>query len=244
MSSLDAWSLLSQSAGWIGCWVALVTVWWRITARARSSRRTRREPSPEGGFDYTVNLMVILPLWSILLMAIVETSMVLCAKLGTSYATYAAARSWLAWEFEGELTAQAKAEQAVWLAMAPFGLGLVTEPSNTPVSPAVAAGARAWAEHYGRTVRGPVEPAHLERLYARAARQSRLTVRTLPRAVVAATLVYRYPVRFQLIGRLLGTAVEPSTGRRVWPIETTISLTRQEPLDVDDPFGITYHPEP
>jgi hypothetical protein len=230
--------------------VAPIWVLWALAGGALMvlAWRARRVPGPrcvcdpEGGFDYTVNLVATLPALVLMVCLAVETSMILTTKLGTAYAAYAAARSGLVWEVHGPLEAQRKAEQAAVLAMAPFSSGLLRVDSQADDSASQAASA--YAAAYRAATQGPVTQPYLVAQYLRAARSTTVDLPEISGSSLTARVVYRYPFRFRIIGSLLADSVDPETGERSRTIVTTVHLTPQEALDGPRPLGIPYQSEP
>jgi hypothetical protein len=224
-------------------WLMAVAGLATLALRASNNRRRRREPRhPEDGVDYTINLIATFPLLMFLVCLVLETTLILATKIGTVYAAYSAARSALVWEVHGPDEAARKAGRAAVLAMAPFSRGL----GPYPIRPgdAVRDSARAYVDLYRRAIDGPVQPSFLANQYVRAdgATSVELDGLTDNRPRLSATLRYRYPLRFGIIGFLIARR-DPATGERTWPITTVISLQRQEVLDGKRPLGIPYRSE-
>ena len=217
--------------------VLMVLAW-----RARQVPEPGRCWDPEGGFDYTVNLVATLPALALLVCLAVETTTILTTKLGTAYAAYAAARSGLVWELHGPLETQRKAGQAAVLAMAPFSSGLLGVDSQADDSAWQAASA--YAAAYRAATQGPVTQPYLVAQYLRAARSTTVDLPEISGSSLTARVVYRYPFRFQIIGYLLADSVDPETGEWSRTIVTTVHLTPQEALDGPRPLGIPYQSEP
>jgi len=230
--------------------VAPIWVLWATAGAALMvlARRARQVPGPgrvrdpEGGFDYTVNLVATLPALALLVCLAVETTTILTTKLGTAYAAYAAARSGLVWELHGPLESQRKAEQAAVLAMAPFSSGLLGVPSQADESAWQAASA--YAAAYRAATQGPVTQPYLVAQYLRAARSTTVDLPAISGSSLTARVAYRYPFRFRIMGYLLADSVDPETGERSRTIVTTVHLTPQEALDGPRPLGIPYQSEP
>jgi hypothetical protein len=217
--------------------VLMVLAW-----RARQVPEPGRCWDPEGGFDYTVNLVATLPALVLLLCLALETTMILTTKLGTAYAAYASARSGLVWELHGPLETQRKAEQAAVLAMAPFSSGLLGVHSQADDSARQAASD--YAAAYRAATQGPIIQPYLVAQYLRATRSTTVDLRAISESTLTARVAYRYPFRFRILGYLLADSVDPETGEWSRMIATTAHLTRQEALDGPRPLGIPYQSEP
>jgi hypothetical protein len=243
-------SVVPIAALWLTAIVALLILAGR--GRVSVSSEAARPRDPEGGFDYTVNLVATLPVLGVLICLVLETTLILAAKLGTVYAAYAAARSGIVWEMYGSATALPKAQQAVVLALAPFSRGLASPPAGagTEAPDPVLAAAQSYAEAYRRATGGPLSPTFLNAQYLQAARTSSVTLATStsmsaePASVLTARVQYRYLFRFRIIATMLGAEVDPDTGERFWTVTTTVSRARQEVLDGAFPLGIPYRSEP
>ncbi|MFO0953405.1 MAG: hypothetical protein U0835_20100 [Isosphaeraceae bacterium] len=242
MLPLDRWQLLREMGTPLALWLGAAALLVFAAGGARSARRRPAEPDAEAGLDYTLNVTIVLPFLALVVCGVFELTGLLTAKVGSVYAAYSATRSWLVWEVEGPEKAQEKAEQAVSMALAPFGHGPSDDPR--PVPPRIDQYAREWAEAYQRGVNGPLRPEYLRHLYSHAALSTKIKVEPEEPGGLKSTLTYDYPFRFDLIGRLFGRPVDPATGRRTWTVTTHITLTRQEVLGASAPFGIDYHPEP
>jgi hypothetical protein len=223
-------------------WATAGAVLMVLARRARQVPGPGRVRDPEGGFDYTVNLVATLPALALLVCLAVETTMILTTKLGTAYAAYAAARSGLVWELHGPLETQRKAEQAAALAMAPFSSGLLGV--NSQADDSAWQAASAYAAAYRAATQGPVAPSYLVAQYLRAARSTTVDLPEISGSSLNARVAYRYPFRFQIIGYLLADSVDPETGEWSRTIVTTVHLTPQEALDGPRPLGIPYQSEP
>jgi hypothetical protein len=223
---------------WATAGAALMVLAWR----ARPRPGPGRVPDPEGGFDYTVNLIATLPALVLLVCLAVETTTILTTKLGTAYAAYAAARSRLVWDLHGPLEAQRKAEQAAVLAMAPFSSGLLRVASQADESAWQAASA--YAEAYRTATQGPVTQPYLVAQYLRAARSTTVDLPAISGSSLTARVAYRYPFRFRIMGYVLADSVDTETGEWSRTIVTTVHLTPQEALDGPRPLGIPYQSEP
>jgi hypothetical protein len=223
---------------WATAGAALLVLGWR----ARPGAGPGRVRDPEGGFDYTVNLVATLPALALLVCLVLETTMILTTKLGTAYAAYAAARSGLVWELHGPSESQRKAEQAAILAMAPFSSGVLGDDSQADDSTREAAAA--YAAAYRALTQGPVSQPYLVAQYLRAARSTTVELLAVSAPNLAARVAYRYQFRFRVLGYLLADSVDPETGEWSRTIATTAQLTRQEALDDPRPLGIPYRSEP
>jgi hypothetical protein len=224
-------------------WLLAVAGLGSLALRGRARRGRPKSRDPEGGFDYTINLIATFPLLGFLIGLVLETTLILTTKLGTAYAAYAAARSAVVWEIHGPDEVARKARQAALLAMAPFSRGLAPPPGRSPDP--VREMARSYADLYRREIHGPVRPSFLALQYLRADRATSVEIENAPatRPVLSARVRYRYPFRFGIIAILLASR-DRNTGERCWDISTTISLRRQEVLNGPRPLGIPYRSEP
>src|SRR5262249_2808563 len=75
----------------------------------------------EEGASYTLSYVLTIPIYVLLVALILESSLLLVAKVGTRYAAYAGARSAIVWQSaQPESLRQSRIEQATFTAMAPF----------------------------------------------------------------------------------------------------------------------------
>lgn len=229
---------MGVSVSWSESVVPVALAWagsaWLLVALAVRTRHTwRRAAGREDGVDYTVNLVVTVPLLAIGVVFAIETTLLLSTKLATAYAAYAAARSARVWEPYGPAQVARKAHQAAALALAPFSRGLVAPPGRP--GPSEREGAAAYRGLYARAVGGPVRPAFLENQYLRARAATSVTILPAggagPAARLTAVVTYRYPFRFRAVARSLADGVDPTSGEAYRTVTTTVSLPRQEELD-------------
>src|SRR6185437_5924062 len=79
----------------------------------------------ENGAAYTLSYVMVIPVYAILICMIIETVLMLSAKLGTVYAAYSAARTASVWSSATTWDKTlAKAKQAAVQSMVPFASGM------------------------------------------------------------------------------------------------------------------------
>ena len=209
--------------------------------RGRSSRIGRmlqRAAFDDEGAAYTISYLMVVPLYLVTVYAIVETCLVFNARLGVTYAAYAAARA--AVVRPGEASSSSVIERAGVLAFVPFAHSVADK---------------------GTTGSGGDED-RLLRLHSVAAGQAGLNVggqRRLRRQYRYASIAihvsadldrqgqpweedvevavrYEYPFTFPIIGRLLGSRTPD--GRYVRMIEGRATLPMENPSNERNSLGI------
>ena len=92
----DPWELFRSVAGIWVVWSISSALTLLLTARGLGKLRgckIRRLIRAEEGAAYTLSYVMVMPLYLLLICAVIETSLMLVAKIGTEYAAFAAART-------------------------------------------------------------------------------------------------------------------------------------------------------
>src|SRR6185436_5070173 len=95
--------------------------------------------SEEDGAAYTLSYVMVIPVYAILVCMIIESVLMMSAKLGTVYAAYSAARTASVWSSATTWDKTlAKSRQAAVQSMVPFASGMQPASASTPGSGDVA----------------------------------------------------------------------------------------------------------
>ncbi len=202
----------------------------------RFRRYFRRLIRDEDGGAYTLSYVMVIPVLMLLVAMVVESALMLTAKLGTVHAAYVAARvatvqsSTTDWP-----TAEARIERAAQQAMVPFSSG--SNRSQTPSADSdddYRSAYQQWADE-------AVADSYVQSKQRDAAGNVRVRIDGPPaswQADVTAVVSYDYPFRLPGIGRLIG---EPSAGGGfTFPLTSRATLPGDGPQNSTQTLGIGY----
>ena len=204
---------------------------------------THRFARREDGAAYTLSYVMVVPVYALLICLVIETCMMLTAKLGTVYAAYAAVRSASAWSSHTTWDkAKKKAEKAAYQAMTPFASGTQPKAFGAPSIPTLDSGAFIGAyEVYADT---KVSAKYLLSKYDYATRHVWVKIDGPPTdsaANLTAKVTYDFPFNVPGIGMLLGTKVG---GRYYYRITSEATMPSEVPQKEDNTWtnsiGIGY----
>ena len=193
-----------------------------MSARCLQSRtkRSRRRPGlwhlavDEDGAAYTLSYVMVIPVYALLICAIVELALLLTAKLGTVYASYAAVRSASVWSTATTWeNAEKKARKAAIKCMTPFASG--TQSIVSTANPTedleddlgdIAVDGATYNLAYKLFATKPVSAKYLSTKYAYALRHIEVKVEepTDGAGNITATVTYEFPFNIPGIGRIFG----------------------------------------
>jgi Flp pilus assembly protein TadG len=208
--------------------------------RAQVTRYVRRLVCDEEGGAYTLSYVMVIPVLMLLVAMVVESALMLSAKLGTGHAAYVAAR--VATVHSGNTdwpTAEARAERAAVRAMIPFASGSDrSESTATESDDDYRAAYREWADD-------AVADSYVLSKQRDSARSVRVRVDGPPsswQSDISAVVTYNYPFRLPGIGRLIG---EPSAdGGFTFPLTSRATLPGDGPQNRNQSLGIGYGQSP
>jgi len=198
--------------------------------RAAAGRLAR----DESGAAYTLSYVMVLPILMLLVAMLVETSLMLIAKLGTVHAAYVAARvasvqtTPLPWP-----AAEERAQRAARQAMIPFASGSRRSGAGGEADDDYRKAYRVWADD-------PVADAYIESKQRDVAANVRVQFEQSPTswdADLSAEVTYRYPFRIPGIGRLIG---DPDGDGYTFPLTTRVTLSNDAPQNESQKLGIGY----
>jgi Flp pilus assembly protein TadG len=195
----------------------------------------------EDGAAYTLSYVMVIPMYAILICLIIETALMLTAKLGTVYAAYAAARSASVWSSATSWdNAKKKAEHAAFKTIAPFASGTQSVIASAP-SPNSIADSAAYLAAYNAFAEKPVAAKYLLSKYGYASRHTKVEIAGPPAtwdADITAKVTYEFPFNVPGIGRLLGT--RGIDGRFYFPLTSQATIPNEGPQGDRKTIGIGY----
>ena len=231
------WSII---AIWLTSATICIAITWQAK-RAVSWRQLFSLHNDERGGAYTLSYVMVIPIYLIAFCFVVETTFMLIAKLGTNYASFAAARTAIVWlPFGGDDKIDAAAKQA----FVPFASGLRPSPSGTD-SKGKQQYIKAYQEYCGKIG----APADYVRFIGRKYDYAHAAVSTSTEIIdheekwdedIAVTVTYEFPFSVPIVGRLMG---RHKTGDLfVYDIQSTSTLQIENPQNDEKKLGINYAP--
>ena len=236
--------------------VELVWLVWLASALGLvwSSRRMRGQPLRAGiralvrdeeGAAYSLSYVLTFPIYLLLVCAIVQSSTILVVKMGTVYASFAAARSAAVWlSAEPASAAEGQVRRAAVHAMVPFASSNSAHLKRLGASGGGVAQARQYHNAYLKySENGPAPEKYTSAKFrcAEAATTATWTPgKPRENEDVTLTLTYRMPLSIPWFARLVGH------DDGIYPIETQVTLQNEGPKGADRhpsgrPLGIDYH---
>jgi hypothetical protein len=234
----------SVEAVWVIWLFGLLLLGWLFLRACRSWRwpAWRSLHCDEEGASYTLSYVITIPIYFLLVCVVLESTLILYAKLGTMYAAYAGARSTIVWQSaKPESLRQERPRQAVFTALAPFASA---SPQHTatqgPTPPDAARHVAEFVTAFQMHARDNTSAATLSRKYLSAAARTRIDVDVDDSRTdgdVRVTITYRAPLYIPGAGRLLAP-------NRSWPYEYPITskavLPNEVPVSANKTLGIDY----
>jgi hypothetical protein len=201
----------------------------------------RRFANDEEGAAYTLSYVMVIPLYALLMCLIIETVLMLTAKLGTVYAAFAAARTASVWSshttWEKTL---AKAQKAAVKSMVPFASGTQSTFSSVPTSPETLADFGYYWGAYELYAKGPVARKYLFAKFGYASRNVEVEIEGPPEtsdAPIQAKVTYKFPFNVPGIGRILG---ERGLEGYYYTLSSQVTIPNEGPRDNRKTIGIGY----
>jgi hypothetical protein len=236
---------------WLTCLCVTLTVTYRAVRQVRWQRLAEL-PRGEEGAAYTINYMMTLPVYLLMLAFMLEMTFAIMAKIGTVYGAFAAARAATVWSTASDPDAmEAQAHMAARHALAPFASGFAgarlkeeDEESNTVIDQYIAA----YQTYADATGRSSPETKYAAAKYRYVFDPSALSVfiSTEERAGGAqysrdlqCSVTYAYPFQTALFGRLLGTGIGPGN-YSVLHITSSATMVEEAPRNEARKTGIAY----
>ena len=214
------------------------------TGRASEMDLLRRLASDEDGAAYTLSYVMVIPLYALLICMIIESVLMMTAKLGTVYSAYAAARTATVWSSATTWeNTQKKAEEAAFKSMTPFASGTNLSFRDVASVPAAEEAGRYWVAYQG-FAKDPVSHTYLLAKYSYARQNVRVKFAGPPstwKSDVKVTVSYDFPFNVPGIGRLFGKPKFNGTGiGYYYTISSEVSLANEGPKDGLKTIGIGY----
>jgi hypothetical protein len=205
---------------------------------ARLLASCRRFAVGEDGAGTTLAYLMVLPLYLVIVYVIVEACLIHNARIGTTYAAYAAARAAIV--RPGEATSAAVLDRAAVLAFVPFAhsLALASDGGARDDEAEILRLFNAAAKESGL---GQAGGGRLQRQYRYASRAVHVTAAARRRGEpweedLEVTVTYDFPFSMPIVGRLLGT--KTADGRYVWPVKAKATLPMENPANERRSMGI------
>ena len=206
-----------------------------------STHPIRRFMNEEDGAAYTLSYVMVIPVYAILICMIIETVLMLSAKLGTVYAEYSAARTASVWSSATTWDKTlAKSRQAAVQSMVPFASGMQPASASIPGSGDVAKSA-AYVAAYKTFVKKSISDKQLLAKYGYATRRMTVTIDGPPahwNDEIKAKVTYEFPFNVPGIGQIFGR--RGADGRRYFSITSEVSIPNEGPQDDRKTIGIGY----
>jgi hypothetical protein len=195
------------------------------------------------------------PIFVMVVALVSEMSLILMAKMGTTYAAYAAARAGAVWSVEGDRYLE-RMNLAARQAMVPFASSWpehLAGPGSQPTGGNVSQYFDTWSRYAELPGNSGKYRDYLRRKYSYAWRATQVTS-SGPRTggSVTARLNYNFAMHSPLIARVIGAKFNGKF--YVYPIQTQVTLPNEWPHpatvgqpdpnadnSVAQPLGISYH---
>lgn len=201
----------------------------------------KRVAFDEDGGAYTLSYVMVVPFVMLFMCLIVETTLMMSAKLGTVYSAYAGARVASVWSSATSWgNAEKQIERAAIQAFVPFASGSVVGPNDDGIDTEEINFDR-YYDSYAEYVDDPVSEAYVRKKYKNTL--SSLSVKTDGepanwKSDITVTVRYESPFRVPGIGRLLGE--KGDNGGYYFPLETKVTLQNEGPQNDTQELGIGY----
>ena len=196
---------------------------------------TRIVTDEEGG-AYTLSYVMVVPFVMLFMCLVVETTLMMSAKVGTLYAAYAGARVGSVWSSATDWqSAEERIEFAAIKAFVPFASG------SSDGEGATVADADRYFASYSDYVDEPVSEKYIHKKYANASNKLKVKTNGPPSqwdSEIRVTVTYESPFRVPGIGKLLGA--DGGEGRYYFPVESSVTLQNDGPQNASQDLGIGY----
>lgn len=211
-------------------------------------RRLRALAVREEGIAYSLVYVMTVPLYMFFVCLVIESSLILIAKMGSVYAAYAGARSAIVWQSAqpktpipiGGQTVELRVFQAVCQAMAPFASGNALHAGGGPTPPGDQAELFNRAYHTYNSS-GPGSDGYIQRKYLYAWKATQMTISpdlasSKWNSNLTVTLTYQVPLQIPGMRRMIPGTTQ--VGKYfVLPITSVATLQNEgpKPEDIEDP---------
>lgn len=197
----------------------------------------RRLATDEDGAAYTLSYVMVIPVYALLMCMIVESVLMMTAKLGTVYAAFAAVRTATVWSSATSWEkATAKAQHAAVSAMTPFASG-----THGGGEKATNADAIAYEGAYHAFAKAPISDKFLRNKYGYAQEHVKVEIDGPPTdatAPITAKVTYEFPFNVPGIARIFGK--KGNDGKFYFRLTSEATLDNEAPQDNQKTIGIGY----
>tara|TARA_R110002049_G_scaffold4601_4_gene31966 strand:- start:244060 stop:244704 length:645 start_codon:yes stop_codon:yes gene_type:complete len=206
-----------------------------IKSIRKTSESLRHLAQDEDGAGYTLSYVMAIPVLVMLVAMLVESAIMLTAKLGTVHAAYVAARVASVQATAGDWNAaRDKIEKAGRQAMIPFASGSQQGSSSSPTNDSDYRKAyRQWADD-------PVADSYIQSKQRDVRDAVDVNIDGPPatwQSDLTVEVTYEYPFRIPGIGLLIGDA---SGDGYVFPLTSRVTLVNDGPQNDSQTLGIGY----
>lgn len=230
-------------AVWGICVVAL-TYFTIMAANRVSWQQLRKIAREEDGAAYTLSYVMVVPFYIFFICLVVETTLMIVAKYGTTYAAYAGVRSAIVHYSNRDLsTSQEFAEHAAIRAFAPFANGIEkteTEPRNRENQSQYLKAHRLFAAKPAseRYLRSKYDHAHKHLKAQLKLDDGSNDAQNEPwLANLTVDVEYRYAFHVPGVGLLLGKS---DAEGRFYAVHSSATLQSEAPMNEEESLGIDY----
>jgi hypothetical protein len=197
----------------------------------------RRLAIDEDGAAYTLSYVMVIPVYALLICLMIDSVMMMSAKLGTVYSAFAAARTASVWASATTWgKTMEKAEQAARKSMTPFASGTHGGLQNSATEDALA-----YVGAYDVYAKKRLAHTYILTKYGYAQDHVQVEIKGPPEhwdSEITAKVTYEFPFAIPGIGRLLGK--RGKDGRFYYQMTSTASVPNEGPQDDRKTIGIGY----
>lgn len=199
----------------------------------------------EHGAAYSLSVVMVTPIYALLMCLILESALMMVAKLGTVYAGYAAARTAVVWSSatDSDRELKKKVAAAAHRSFTPFASGTQEGWLDLPhrlQAELFASKLRAYQLAAGRE--SPVSRTVIRKKHANARRFLKAKIKQPPQtwdADLTIELEYRFRFNVPGVGRLIGQR-SLWDGHYYFPVRTEVTLQNEGPQNDKQELGIGY----
>jgi Flp pilus assembly protein TadG len=191
----------------------------------------------EDGGAYTLSYVMVIPILMLLICLIVETTLMMCAKVGTVHAAYSGARAASVWSSATNSWSESETriQQAAIQSFVPYASGISLGSSGD-----TEADVDAYVRAYKDFADKPVSDKYIRSKYKNAASLLKVTVDAPARwdSDLTVNVAYKFPFNVPGIGRLIGES--GAGGHYYFRLESEVTLRNDGPQNKDQDLGIGY----
>jgi hypothetical protein len=197
----------------------------------------RRLARDEDGAAYTLSYVMVIPVYALLICMMIDSVLMMTAKLGTVYSAFAAARTAAVWSSATtwEKTME-KAQEAATKSMTPFASGTHGGLQNAATEDALA-----YVGAYDVYAKKRLAHTYILTKYGYAQDHVKVEIEGPPEhwnSAITAKVTYDFPFAIPGIARLFGK--RGNEGRFYFQLTSTASVPNEGPQDDRKTIGIGY----